>query len=89
MVMENKDTMTAVDAIQRMGDPTEWFSMPVLSCQIDFLNCENGNQEDETSFDIDCSQPNWRDELLSCWEEFRKENKLPDNCVTGAWATVV
>ncbi len=84
---EKIKTMTAKEAIHRMSEPTEWMVGTIFACQINFYN--NENKEDETSFDIDCTQSNWRNELLECWEEFRKENNLPENCVTDAWATVV
>lgn len=80
--------MTAKEAISRMNEPTECMEGAIFSCQINFYNNENKEHEDETSFDIDCTQSNWRDELLACWEEFRKENNLPENCVTDAWATI-
>lgn len=83
------DTMTAEVAISRMNEPTEWMEGTIFSCQINFYNNEDKEQEDETSFDIDCTHPNWRDELLALWNDFRKENNLPENCVTDAWATVV
>ena len=86
---ERFKTMTAKEAISRMNEPTECMGGTIFSCQINFYNNENKEQEDETSFDIDCTQSNWRDELLACWKEFRKENNLPENCVTDAWATVV
>lgn len=83
------ETMTAEVAISRMNEPTEWMEGSIFSCQINFYNQYDNEYEDETSFDIDCTQPNWRDELLACWEEFRKENDLPEDCVTDAWATVI
>ena len=83
------DTTTAEVAIRRMNEPTEWMEGTIFSCQINFLNHEDTEHEDETSFDIDCSKPGWRDELLSLWEDFRKENNLPKDCVTDAWSTVV
>ena len=79
--------MTAEMVIRRMNNPTEWVHSTIFTCQICFKNTEN--RDDETSFDIDCTQKYWRDELLSCWEEFRKENNLPEDCVTDAWFTVI
>ena len=81
--------MTAKMAIGKMGEPTEYMEGSVFACQINFFNNENGGREDETSFDIDCTQPNWRDELLICWEEFCVENNLPEDCVIDAWATTI
>lgn len=81
--------MTAEMAIRRMNEPTEWIHGTILTCQINFIN--NENREDETSFEfkINDTQKYWRDELLSCWEEFRKENNLKENCVIDAWSSVI
>lgn len=32
---------------------------------------------DETSFDIDCSAPDWREELKILWEDFCEDNGFP------------
>ena len=80
--------MNIKDAIRRMNEPTEWMEGTIFSCQINFYNNEDKEREDETSFDIDCTQPNWRDELLALWNNFRKENYLLEDCVTDAWSTL-
>ena len=74
--------MTAEMAMMRMDDPTKFPICTNFVCWICFKN--NENRDDETSFDVDCTQKYWRDELLSCWEDFRKENNLPEDCVTDA-----
>ena len=76
--------MQITDAIKRMNDPREWLSGKVFSIQVEFIN---ENRDDETEFDIDCSKENWRDELVSLWDEFSKENDLPADCVTDIWST--
>lgn len=81
------DMTTAEVAISHMVDPTEFMDGNIFSCQIVFWDAEE-KQEDETSFDIDCSKEGWRDELLELWNDFREENGLPEDCVTDAWATV-
>ena len=85
------EMMTAEEAIGRMNEPTEWMEGTVFACQINFYNPEDTDceHEDETSFDVDCSKPGWRDELLALWNEFRKENNLPERCVSDAWSTLV
>ena len=81
------NTYTAKERINMMNEPKEYMIGDIFACQINFINPEN-NKEDETSFDIDCSKSNWKDTLLSLWEDFRKENNLPENCVTDAWSTL-
>jgi len=74
--------ITAEAAISQMGNPTKWMKGNIFSCQIIYY------QPTEVSFDVDCTQPNWRDELLALWEKYRKDNFLPEECVAEAWATV-
>lgn len=80
------ELMNAREAIRRMENPKRSLKGDTFSIQINFYNEEAIDDIDETSFDIDCSKETWRDELLGLWEDFRKENGLPENCVTEAWA---
>lgn len=75
-------------AVARMNEPTEWMVGKWFSCQVNFNNPDL-EFEDETSFDIDCTNSNWRNELIELWDEFRKENNLPEDCVTDTWSTFV
>lgn len=79
--------MNAKTAISRMNEPKEWMENDWFSCQINFIDPKT-NEEDEASFDVNCSSSAWRDKLLILWDNFRKENNLPENCVADAWSTV-
>lgn len=80
--------MLAIEAIKRMNDPRQWMMGNWFLCQIDFNDSFDPLEESEVSFKIDCSNENWRDELLKLWEDYRNEKKLPEDCVTEAWATL-
>ena len=82
-------TTTAREMISHMDIPTEWMEGTVFDCRINFYDPTSPEREDETSFDIDCSQPNWREDLLSLWEDFCKENALPTDCISDVWATTI
>jgi len=80
-------TDTAKKIILKMNNPMQWMDGTVFSYQINFYN--NDGYEDETSFDVDCRQFDWRDELLELWDEFRKENNLPEECFIDVWVTTI
>lgn len=51
----------------------------MYECFVVFYN-ENGN-DDETTFDVDCSNIKWRDDVCEQWMEFTKENNFDVNGV--------
>lgn len=73
--------------VAKMNEPTEWLKGKVFAIQINFLNPEYIG-EDETSFDVDCTKPDWRSEVCELWHNFAREFGFPDECVTDAWATI-
>lgn len=64
--------MNHYTAIQNLKAPEEFAGK--IDWRIFFVTDERG---DETSFDIDCSAPDWREELEILWEDFCMENGFP------------
>ena len=82
--------MTGREAIERMNEPKEFMKGDIFNLVINFWNHTNppGFEWDEVDFTVDCSKPEWRNELLALWEDFRKENNLPERIVEEAWSTL-
>lgn len=74
----------AKEVIMQMCEPTEWCDDVVFSLQINFINDEQ--IYDETSFDIECVNNDWRSELLECWLCFATENNVPADSIYDAWS---
>lgn len=83
--------MNIVEAVRQIDNPKRWLEGDWFSVQVVFENSETYDGYDETSFDIDCSQPNdqWRDDIVSLWNGFADENNFPRKSVVEVWATVV
>lgn len=69
--------------VRSLEDITEWQITEngdyMYECFVVFHN-ENGN-DDETAFDVDCSNIKWRDDVCELWMEFAKENNFDVNGV--------
>ena len=87
-LMLEKKIDKARTIICRMNEPTEWMKGNIFSCQIDFNNPNVVGDEDETSFDLDCSNAGWREELLQLWIHFCEENNFEIDSITDAWSTI-
>ena len=59
----------------------------MYECFVVFHN-ENGN-DDETTFDVDCSNIKWRDDVCELWMEFAKENNFDVNGVFDVYLCLV